>query len=162
MGLHVEFGLLEHVAQQHAFQHLLPAAAQRNRNFPLRQLAQRIYVEVERLLHGAGDDDAPKGKAKAKPKKAAQSPLGAPDEPKPMSGRTLAMLVVLALSKELADILAGRPTSSMGTFLASRLDLTGLRRLDRLLETVQEALVGQVNPALTLDWMATRVALWVR
>lgn len=123
----------------------------------------KVGAKTKAKAASTDDGDAPKGKAKAKPKKAAaMSPSGASDEPKPMSGRTLAMLVVLALSKELADILAGRPTSSMGTFLASRLDLNGLRRLDRLLETVQEALVGQVNPALTLDWMATRVALWVR
>lgn len=122
----------------------------------------KVGTKTKAKAASADDGDGAPAKGKAKPKKAAQSSLGASDEPKPLGGRTLAMLVVLALSKELADILAGRPTSSMGTFLASRLDLTGLRRLDRLLETVQEALVGQVNPALTLDWMATRVALWVR
>ena len=113
----------------------------------------------------AADDSSPP-KAKGKSKKAvAQNALGAPgapEEAKPLGGRTLAMLVVLALSKELADILAGRPASNMASFLASRLDLAGLRRLDRLLETAQESLIGQVNPALTLDWLATRVALWVR
>jgi DNA polymerase-3 subunit delta' len=70
--------------------------------------------------------------------------------------------VMLALSKELADVLAGRQVSSLGGFLGDRLGLPGLRRLDLLLESAQEALVGQVNPGLTLEWLATRVALWVR
>ena len=76
--------------------------------------------------------------------------------------RNAALHVVLALSKELADILAQRSSSPMGTFLSSRLGLEGLRRLDCLLESSQEFLVGQVNPVLTLEWLATRVALWVR
>ncbi|MFZ5426768.1 MAG: DNA polymerase III subunit delta' [Thermodesulfobacteriota bacterium] len=76
--------------------------------------------------------------------------------------RNVAQQVVLALSKELTDILAGRSATSLGQFLGERLGLAGLRRLDLLLETTQEALVGQVNPTLALEWMATRVALWVR
>lgn len=76
--------------------------------------------------------------------------------------RNAAQHVVLALSKELADVLAGRPASSLGSFLSGRLGLQGLRRLDLLLENAQEALVGQINPVLTLEWLATRVALWVR
>lgn len=76
--------------------------------------------------------------------------------------RNAAQHVVLTLAKELADVLAGRPCSSLGSFLQERLGLAGLRRLDLLLESTQEALVGQVNPTLTLEWLATRVALWVR
>jgi len=70
--------------------------------------------------------------------------------------------ILLALSKELADVLAGRPTSALANFLRDRLGLTGLRRLDLILEHAQEALAGQVNPSLALEWLATRVALWVR
>lgn len=76
--------------------------------------------------------------------------------------RNAAQQIVLALSKELADILAGRPQSSLAQLLGERLGLAGLRRLDILLESAQEALVGQVNPTLTMEWLATRVALWVR
>ncbi|WP_243359799.1 DNA polymerase III subunit delta' [Fundidesulfovibrio terrae] len=76
--------------------------------------------------------------------------------------RNAAQHVVLALSKELADVLAGRDASSLGSFLSSRLGLQGLRRLDLLLENSQEALVGQINPVLTLEWLATRVASWIR
>jgi DNA polymerase-3 subunit delta' len=76
--------------------------------------------------------------------------------------RNTAQHVILALSKELADVLAERSTSSLGSFLLERLGLPGLRRLDLLLESSQEILVGQVNPILTLEWFATRVALWVR
>jgi DNA polymerase-3 subunit delta' len=76
--------------------------------------------------------------------------------------RNAAQHVVLALSKELTDILAGRSASSLGTYLNDRLGMAGLRRLDLLLESSQEALVGQINPVLTLEWLATRVALWVR
>ncbi|WP_243312100.1 DNA polymerase III subunit delta' [Fundidesulfovibrio agrisoli] len=76
--------------------------------------------------------------------------------------RNVALAVVLALSKELADVLAGRECSRLGRFLGERLGLQGLRSLDLLLETTQEALVGMANPALSIEWMATRVALWVR
>ena len=76
--------------------------------------------------------------------------------------RNTAQHVILALAKELSDVLAERPRSSLGTFLLERLGLVGLRRLDLLLESSQEILVGQVNPTLTLEWFATRVALWVR
>jgi len=76
--------------------------------------------------------------------------------------RNVALAVVLALSKELADVLAGRGSSSLGGFLGDRLGLQGLRKLDLLLESTQEALVGQANPVLSIEWLATRVALWVR
>jgi len=76
--------------------------------------------------------------------------------------RQAAQHILLALSKELADILAGRPASALADFLNNRLGLAGLRRLDLLLESAQEALIGQVNPSLTLEWLATRVSLWLR
>ena len=76
--------------------------------------------------------------------------------------RQAAQHILLALSKELADILAGRSASALAEFLSGRLGLTGLRRLDLILEHAQDALVGQVNPSLTVEWLATRVALWVR
>jgi len=76
--------------------------------------------------------------------------------------RNVAQQIVLALSKELTDILSGRSSSGLGRFLSERLGLPGLRRLDLLLEATQEALIGQVNPTLALEWLATRVALWVR
>lgn len=76
--------------------------------------------------------------------------------------RNMAQVLVLSLGRELADVLTGRSRSSLGNLLAQRLDLHGLRRLDLLLAAAQEALVGQVNPALTLEWLATRVSLWLR
>ena len=105
--------------------------------------------------------------AKAQPKSKARGKAAAADQQSPpaqtgLSGRVLAQAVVLALSAQLAALLAGRPDSSLGHLLASRLDMAGLRRFDILLEKSQEALVGQVNPSLTLEWLATRVALWLR
>lgn len=76
--------------------------------------------------------------------------------------RNQAQAVVLDLSRELAGVLAGRTGGPLGELLAARLDLAGLRRLDVLLAGAQEALVGQVSPALTLEWLATRVCLWLR
>lgn len=76
--------------------------------------------------------------------------------------RNQAQAVVLDLSRELAGVLSGRPGGPLGELLSARLDLAGLRRLDVLLAGAQEALVGQVAPALTLEWLATRVSLWLR
>uniref|UniRef100_A0A7C3WG10 DNA polymerase III subunit delta n=1 Tax=Fundidesulfovibrio putealis TaxID=270496 RepID=A0A7C3WG10_9BACT len=76
--------------------------------------------------------------------------------------RNAAQAVILALAKDVADVLAGRERSALGTLLADRLGLPGLRRMDLLLESAQEALVGMANPVLTLEWVATRVALWMR
>ena len=76
--------------------------------------------------------------------------------------RNMAQVLVLALSRELANVLAGRPRSSLGALLSGRMDLQGLRRFDLLLASAQEALVGQVSPSLTMEWLATRVSLWVR
>ena len=107
----------------------------------------------------------PKGKGKAKGDPAAAPPSPAAPAAQPetgMTGRNLAQAVVMALSAELARLLAGRADSRLGRLWAERLDLAGLRRLDLLLEKAQEALVGQVNPSLTLEWLATRVALWLR
>jgi DNA polymerase-3 subunit delta' len=113
----------------------------------------------------------PKAKSKAKSKDQPESQARAADQPggeesaapdTAMTGRNLAQAVVQALSAELAHILAGRRLSRLGELLASRLDLAGLRRLDLLLENAQEALIGQVNPSLTLEWLATRIALWLR
>lgn len=75
--------------------------------------------------------------------------------------RGTAQAVLLALSRELARVLAGRPGTGPSGLFASRLDLEGLRRLDLLLAASQEALVGQVSPVLTLEWLATRVYLWL-
>jgi DNA polymerase-3 subunit delta' len=85
----------------------------------------------------------------------------------PMSGakgrltRNAAQAVVLALSKILAEVLSGRAGSGLAGLLCERLDLEGLKRLDLLLASAQEALVGQVSPAMTLEWLATRVYLWL-
>jgi DNA polymerase III subunit delta' len=75
--------------------------------------------------------------------------------------RNTAQAVLLALSRELAQVLSGRPGTGPSGLFANRLDLEGLRRLDLLLASAQEALVGQISPALTLEWLATRVYLWL-
>ncbi|GFK94801.1 DNA polymerase III subunit gamma/tau [Fundidesulfovibrio magnetotacticus] len=76
--------------------------------------------------------------------------------------RPVAQQVVLALSKELAQALAGRPCSRLGAFFAERLGVEGLRALDLLLEAAQEALINMANPALVLERLAVRVWLLSR
>jgi len=76
--------------------------------------------------------------------------------------RLTAERVLTELARELAACLAGRTD----TPLAGRLGACGEpdvpRRLDLLLAECQEALVAQVNPAVVLDRLATRVYLWLR
>ncbi len=76
--------------------------------------------------------------------------------------RLLGQHVILALSRALAEALSGRPQSGLADFLGARLNAEGLRRLDILLAETQEALINQVNPALALDWLATRAYCWLR
>lgn len=85
----------------------------------------------------------------------------------PLSGakgkltRHTAQAVVLALSRILAQVLSGQAGPGVPALLADRLDFEGLKRLDLLLASAQEALVSQVSPGLTLEWLATRVYLWL-
>jgi len=78
------------------------------------------------------------------------------------ASRLLGQHVILALSRALAEALSGRPQSGLADFLAGRLGPEGLRRFDILLAETQEALINQVNPALALDWLATRVYGFLR
>lgn len=72
----------------------------------------------------------------------------------------LAQEVVLAGQKALADSLAGRPGSPLARVLSS-LSEELLPAADELFSRCQEALQAQVNPALVLDHMATRLHLLV-
>lgn len=77
----------------------------------------------------------------------------------------LAAAVVLHCQRTLADVLAGRAAGPLGRLLAERMDLTRLRRCDEALAVAQEALSlspSPVNPALVMDWLATRMFLGVR
>jgi DNA polymerase-3 subunit delta' len=71
--------------------------------------------------------------------------------------RLLADHVLLACARALAEALAGRPGSGLGRYLAELPDPGGVRFFDVLLAECQEALVAQVNPALVLEWLATRM-----
>ncbi len=79
------------------------------------------------------------------------SPKGAVD-------KALALQVVLGMQRELRECLKGETSSPVAGALAS-FDLAGLRRVDLVLCQAQEALNTQVpvNPALVLDWVATRM-----
>ncbi len=76
--------------------------------------------------------------------------------------RLLAQHIILSLSRGLAQALSGRPASPIGAFLADNLDARALGRFDILLVESQKALVASVNPALVMDWLATRVYGWLR
>lgn len=77
----------------------------------------------------------------------------------------LAAAVVLHCQRALADVLAGRAGGPLAGLLAERMDPARLRRCDEALATAQEALSmspGPVNPALVMDWLATRLFLGAR
>lgn len=76
--------------------------------------------------------------------------------------RLLAQQVLLLCARGLVEALSGRAGPGMGAFLSERLDIEHLRRFDVLLAESQEALIMQVNPALVLTWLATRVYCWLR
>lgn len=73
--------------------------------------------------------------------------------------RHLAMQVVLGMQRELREALCGSCATPLSANLARSYDLRGLRRIGLALEQAQEALNTQVpvNPAMVLDWVATRM-----
>ena len=73
--------------------------------------------------------------------------------------KNLAMQVVLGMQRELREALSGSCGTPLSTDLAQMYDLKGLRRIDLVLEQAQDALNTQipVNPAMVLDWIATRM-----
>ncbi len=71
----------------------------------------------------------------------------------------LAMQVVLGMQRELREALSGSCGTPLSAGLVQMYDLKGLRRIDLALEQAQDALNTQVpvNPAMVLDWVATRM-----
>jgi len=76
--------------------------------------------------------------------------------------RLAAERTITELSRELAAALAGRTDTPLAALLAGCRNPDIPRRLDILLAECQEALILTVNPALTLDRLATQAALWLR
>ena len=78
--------------------------------------------------------------------------------PKGAVDKGLAQEVVLGMQRELREAMSGSHETPVSHDLAQRFDLGGLRRLDLALAEAQDALNTQipVNPALVLDWVATR------
>jgi DNA polymerase-3 subunit delta' len=81
------------------------------------------------------------------------SAKGAVDKP-------LAMRVVLGMQRELREALSGSCATPLSAALARTYDLKGLRRIGLALDQAQDALNTQVpvNPAMVLDWVATRMS----
>ena len=73
-----------------------------------------------------------------------------------------ALQLVAFLQRQLALALTGRGASSFARLLVSRLDTAAMRRLDEALAECQDSLIYNVNPALVLDWLATRLFAWAR
>ncbi len=71
--------------------------------------------------------------------------------------RPLALRIHAALSRDLRSALAGSGTEE-GMRLAAALGPERLRVLDLALGETQDALNAQVNPAICLDWLASRLA----
>lgn len=71
--------------------------------------------------------------------------------------RDLAQRVLVEIMRVLALALAGEQAPE-AVRLARLFDAPALRRLDLALAQGQEALTAQVNPALVLDWIASRPA----
>jgi len=76
--------------------------------------------------------------------------------------RLAAERTITELSRELAAALTGRSDTPLAAMLAGCRNPDVPRRLDILLAECQEALILAVNPALTLDRLATQAALWLR
>lgn len=74
-----------------------------------------------------------------------------------------ALAVVLACQRDLALALQGEPGPGPAGALWRSLGAEGLRQLDLALSHAQDALTlpTPVNPALVLDWLATRVRSWL-
>lgn len=71
--------------------------------------------------------------------------------------RDLAQRVLVEIMRVLAQVLSGEQAPE-AVRLARLFDAPALRRLDLALAQGQEALAAQVNPALVLDWIASRSA----
>jgi len=73
--------------------------------------------------------------------------------------KRLAMQVVLGMQRELREALSGSCGTQLSANLAQSHDLKALRRIGLALEQAQDALNTQVpvNPAMVLDWVATRM-----
>lgn len=71
----------------------------------------------------------------------------------------LAMQVVLGMQRELREAMAGTGSTPLSTGLANSYDKQTLRRIGLVLDQAQDALNTQVpvNPAMVLDWVATRM-----
>jgi len=71
----------------------------------------------------------------------------------------LAMQVVLGMQRELREALSGSCSTQLSASLAQSFDLKRFRRLGLVLDQAQDALNTQVpvNPAMVLDWVATRM-----
>lgn len=72
----------------------------------------------------------------------------------------LAMRILLGWQRELRLAMSGQCSTRLSAELCRLFDAHGLRRLDLALDEVQKGLTTQVpvNPALVLDWLATRMA----
>lgn len=73
--------------------------------------------------------------------------------------KDLAMQVVLGMQRELREALICSNATPLASDLARTYDAQGLRRIGLVLDRAQEALNTQVpvNPAMVLDWVATRM-----
>ncbi len=76
-------------------------------------------------------------------------------------GKPLADRLVLLVQRDLAQALKGAPEAEGARFLAGRLDLAALRRLDMALDQAKSSLDYKVNPSLVVDWLATTVRGWL-
>lgn len=64
--------------------------------------------------------------------------------------------VTVSCQRELARATSGRPGGPLAQHLSSRFNISTLRKFDMTLSTAQDALAAGVNPALVIDWIATK------
>jgi len=71
----------------------------------------------------------------------------------------LALQVVLGMQRELREAMSGSCGTPLSATMAQKHDLRALRKIGLILDQAQEALNTQVpvNPAMVLDWVATRM-----
>ncbi len=76
--------------------------------------------------------------------------------------KALAAQVLTRCQAELAAVLAGRQGGNLAATCFQRLDLHRLREIDLSLAAAHESLDSGANPALVMDWIASKLFMLVR
>ncbi len=76
--------------------------------------------------------------------------------------KALAARILVRCQAELAAVLAGRRGGQLALSVFQRLDLHRLRQIDLSLAAAHDALASGANPALVMDWIASKLFVTTR